>query len=135
MAGFEGKWKLETSENFDEYMKALGVSYLVRKMGAAAKPVMTVSYAGDSDLWTVKSESSVKTSEFTFKFNQEFDETTADGRKVKSSMVKDSDTKWTQVQKGDPPSTITRELTDPNTLVAICVAKDVSSKRVYKRAQ
>jgi len=129
--GFEGKWKLESSENFDEYMKALGVSYLVRKMGAAAKPVVTVTNKGDE--WTLKSESSVKTSEFTFSFDKEFDETTADGRKVKSTMARDGETKWTQIQKGEPQSTITRELTDPNTLVTICVAKDISSKRIYKR--
>jgi len=133
MSGFEGKWKLDSSENFDEYMKALGVGYLVRKMGAAAKPTMTVTHSGDTDQWTVRSESTVKTSEFSFTFNQEFDETTADGRKVKSTMVKEGDTKWTQVQKGEPQSTITRELTDPNTMVTVCVAKEVSSKRIYKR--
>jgi hypothetical protein len=24
MAGFEGKWNMESSENFEEYMKAIG---------------------------------------------------------------------------------------------------------------
>jgi len=133
MSKFEGKWKLDSSENFDDYMKAIGVSYLVRKMGAAAKPVVTFSHSGDQDQWTVKSESSVKTSEFSFKFDQEFDETTADGRKVKSIMAKDSDTKWTQIQKGEPQSTITRELADPNTMTAIFMAKDVTCKRIYKK--
>jgi len=131
MSGFVGKWKLETSDNFDEYMKALGVSYLVRKMGASAKPTVVISQAGSK--WTLKSESSVKTVEFTCSFDEEFDETTADGRKVKSTIHADSDKKWTHVQKGDVPSTITRELTDPNTLVMTCVAKDVTSTRVYKR--
>jgi len=131
MAGLEGKWKLETSENFDEYMKALGVSYLARKMGASAKPNLTITSEGNRT--SIKSESSVKTTEFTFVFGQEFDETTADGRKVKSTITKESDARWMHVQKGDFPSTICRELTDPNTLVITCVAKDVTSKRVYSR--
>jgi Lipocalin / cytosolic fatty-acid binding protein family len=53
----------------------------MRKLGASMKPVLTISRNGD--LWKYKSESSVKTTEFDFKFGQEFEETTADGRKVK----------------------------------------------------
>jgi len=132
MAGFAGKWKLESSENFDEYMKALGVGFMTRKVGATAKPTVVISQSGAQ--WTLRSESAIKTVEFTFGFDEEFEEGTADGRKVKSTVHKDSDTKWTHVQKGEVPSTITRELTDPNTIVMTCEAAGVSSKRVYKRS-
>jgi len=129
---FEGKWKLESSENFDEYMQALGVNFMLRKVAATAKPAMIITRSGD--VYTIKSESSVKNTEFSFKFGEEFDETTADGRKSKSTITKDSDKKWTHVQKSDPPSTMVRELTDDDTIVVTCVAKDVTSKRVYKRS-
>jgi hypothetical protein len=131
-AGFEGKWKLDSSENFDEFMKVLGVGYLTRKAGGASKPTVVISKDGDK--WTMVTESSVKTTKISFKFGEEFEEHTADGRKVLSTFTKDSDRKWTQVQKADIPSTYVRELTDDNTLVTICTAKDVTSKRVYKRA-
>jgi len=54
---------------------------VIRKMAASAKPNMIITVAGDKI--TLKSESSVKTTEFTFSFGVEFDETTADGRKAK----------------------------------------------------
>jgi hypothetical protein len=133
MSGFAGKWKLESSDNFDEYMKALGVGFMTRKVAATAKPTVIISQSGAQ--WTLRSESSIKAVEFTFGFDEEFDEGTADGRKVKSVVHKDSDTKWTHTQKGDVPSTITRELTDPNTLVMMCEAAGVTSKRVYKRSE
>jgi len=66
----EGKWKLESSENFDEYMKALGVSYMARKMGGSAKPTLTITESGGKV--TMKSEA-MKTNEMTFAFGVEFD--------------------------------------------------------------
>jgi len=132
MSQFYGKWKLESSENFDEYMKALEVGFMLRKVAGTVKPDVTISQAGNQI--TIKSESSIKTTETTFAFGEEFEEVTADGRKVKSTITKDSDTKWTHVQNGAVPSTITRELTDDNTLTMVCEAKGVISTRVYKRA-
>jgi hypothetical protein len=99
MSGFEGRWKLESSENFDEFMKAVGVSYVTRKVGATTKPTVIISAAGDN--WTMRTESSFKNTEISFKFNEEFDEVTADGRKVKSTFTRDSDKKWTQIQKAE----------------------------------
>jgi len=131
MAGFEGKWKLETSENFDEYMKEIGVSFMIRKIAVTAKPTLILSQSDGK--WTVKSESTIKNSEFTFSFNEEFEETTTDGRKVQSTITQEDETKWIHKQSGSPPSTITRQITDPNTLETICEANGVISKRVYKR--
>lgn len=46
-----------------------------------AKPNMTISVNGD--VITIKSESTFKNTEISFKLGQEFDEVTADDRKVK----------------------------------------------------
>ena len=37
-----GKWQLAESENFDQFMSRLGVSYLVRTLGNRSSPVVTV---------------------------------------------------------------------------------------------
>lgn len=129
--GFEGKWKLESSENFDAYMKAAGVNYMMRKLGATAKPTLYIARKGNQ--WSLKTETTFKTTEFTFAFDEEFQETTTDGRKVKSTISKEGEKKWIHYQKDPIPSTITREITDDNTLHITCTAKDVTSKRVYKR--
>ena len=96
-----GKYQLTESDNFDNFMGALGVSYLVRsedpevenisndgkyfrKLGNRSKPLVTLSQEGKE--WTMKSESLVKTTESKFEMDQQFEELTADGRKVLTTM-------------------------------------------------
>ena len=83
MAACTGKYKLTQSENFEEFMKALGVGLVTRKLGNKSSPTVTITEeAGE---YTFKQESLVKTSEIKFKLGQEFDEVTADGRQGKQT--------------------------------------------------
>jgi len=81
--------------------------------------------------------STLKTHEVTFKLDQEFEETTVDGRKVPCTISLEGsglNVKLTQKQGGNVPSVITRELIeDGDGMLCTCVAKDVTSKRFYKR--
>ncbi|KPP59077.1 fatty acid-binding protein, heart-like, partial [Scleropages formosus] len=79
---FVGKWKMISSDNFDEYMKALGVGFATRQMGNMAKPNLLIS-VDEQGFITMKSQSTFKSTEIKFKLNEEFDETTADDRKTK----------------------------------------------------
>jgi hypothetical protein len=128
---FIGTWALDFSEKFDEYMKAVDVSYVTRKMAAVLKPNVILSVNGDT--WTLKTESTLKVSETSFKLGEEYEETTPDGRTVMTTFTLDNDGKLVQEQKGKVPSIITRELIDDNTLLTTCVAKDVTCKRKYKK--
>uniref|UniRef100_A0A6Q2YKA3 Cytosolic fatty-acid binding proteins domain-containing protein n=1 Tax=Esox lucius TaxID=8010 RepID=A0A6Q2YKA3_ESOLU len=78
---FVGTWNLKESKNFDEYMKALGVGFATRQVGSMTKPTTIIEVAGDTV--TLKTQSTFKNTEINFKLGQEFDETTADDRKVK----------------------------------------------------
>ena len=78
MAACTGKFKLTQSENFEEFMKALGVGLVTRKLGNKSSPTVTVTE--ENGEFTFKQESLVKTSEIKFKIGEEFDEVTADGR-------------------------------------------------------
>lgn len=53
----------------------------MRKMGAMTKPTTIISLDGDKVV--LKTSSTFKSTEITFKLGEEFDETTADSRKVK----------------------------------------------------
>jgi len=125
-----GTWKLVTSENFDEYMKAVGVNAIVAKVGSSLKPTLII--AKDGDTWTVRSESTFKNTEVKFQLGVEFDEKTADDRNMKTTFTLDGN-KLTQDQKGEIPSVITREV-DGNKMVVLCKAKDVVATRNYERA-
>ncbi|XP_060098933.1 myelin P2 protein-like isoform X2 [Heteronotia binoei] len=83
---FVGSWKLVSSENFDDYMKELGVGLATRKLGSLARPKVIISMKGD--VVTIRTESAFKNTEITFKLGQEFEETTADNRKTKECIMK-----------------------------------------------
>ena len=53
---------------------------MTRKMASMLKPNVIIS--ADGDIVTLKTESTLKTSETSFKIGQEYEETTADGRTV-----------------------------------------------------
>jgi len=132
-ANFVGTWKMEKSEKFDEYMTAVGVNAVVAKIGSTAKPTLIISLDGDT--WTLKSETTLKKTKVTFKLGVEFDEETADGRKMKTTFTLDGNT-LTQDQKAAPgavPSVITREV-DGNKMIVLCKAKDIVSTRHYVKS-
>ena len=54
------------------------------KIGSVAKPTLHISIDGDT--WTLKSEATMKTTTIKFKLGEEFDETTADDRKMKVEL-------------------------------------------------
>ena len=60
------------SENFDEYMKAIGVGFAMRKIGGTVKPTYIISQDGNN--WTIKMQSTFKNSEYTFIDGVEFEE-------------------------------------------------------------
>ncbi|XP_066590523.1 sodium/calcium exchanger regulatory protein 1 isoform X1 [Prorops nasuta] len=129
MTAFLGKrYKLLNSENFDEYMKALGVGLVTRKMGSTVSPVVELTESDGT--YTLKTSSTFKNSEIKFKLGEEFDEETPDGRKVKSVCTLEGN-KLVQVQKGEKETTIEREFT-PTEMKAIMKVDDVVCTRVYK---
>ncbi|XP_034951149.1 fatty acid-binding protein, muscle [Chelonus insularis] len=128
-ADFLGKkYKLSTSENFDEMMKALGVGLVTRKMGASVSPV--VELTEDNGLYTLKTTSTFKSSEIKFKLGEEFDEETPDGRKVKSIITLDGN-KMTHIQKGQKDTHIEREF-GPTEMKAVMKVDDIVCTRIYK---
>ncbi|KAB7500991.1 Myelin P2 protein [Armadillidium nasatum] len=136
MPSIVGKYKLETSDKFDEFMKELGVGLVMRKMGNAATP--TVEITEEDGTYTLKTITTFKTTEIKFKIGEEFEETTADGRVVKATVTQDG-TKWTQNQigdkkKGEKDSILFREFTDDGFKME-CKVDDVVCTRFYKRIE
>ncbi|KAK9403199.1 myelin P2 protein-like [Crotalus adamanteus] len=127
---FVGSWKLISSENFDDYMKELGVGLATRKFGNLAKPKTIISMKGDEV--TIRTESAFKNTQITFKLGQEFQETTADGRKTKTVVTLEKGA-LVQVQKWNgKESTIRRKLIDGR-MVVECIMKGALCTRVYEK--
>ncbi|XP_060578718.1 sodium/calcium exchanger regulatory protein 1-like [Ruditapes philippinarum] len=132
MADFAtGTWQLVETENFDAYMKAVGVGLVMRKMAATIKPTQEITV--ENGRWKIKTISTLKTTEIDFVIGDVFEETTADGRKVQTVMSMDGQ-KLMATQKGDVDSTICREWSG-DTMVMKLTAQDVVCTRTYKRSK
>ncbi|XP_061520409.1 fatty acid binding protein 4a [Phycodurus eques] len=126
---FVGTWKMVSSENFDDYMKAIGVGFAVRQVGNRTKPSLVVA-VDDQGTVSMKTQSTFKTSEIKFKLNEPFEETTADDRKTRTVFSLENG-KLVQKQCWDGKETsIEREVTDGK-LIARCIMGDVVAVRTY----
>ncbi|KAI4565873.1 hypothetical protein MJT46_009248 [Ovis ammon polii x Ovis aries] len=110
-----GRWRLVESKGFDEYMKEVGVGMALRKVGAMAKPDCIIT--SDGKTLSIKTESTLKTTQFSCKLGEKFEETTADGRKTQT-VCNFTDGALVQHQEWDgKESTITRKLEDGKLVV------------------
>jgi len=129
---WEGKkYKNTESVNFDDYMKALGVGFVLRKIGNSVSP--TVELKKDGDKYTLVTSSTFKNTEISFELGKEFDEETLDGRNVKSVITLEGN-KLIQKQGGEPPSTIIREFTETD-MVATMTVGNVTCTRKYAASE
>ncbi|GBP00689.1 Fatty acid-binding protein, muscle [Eumeta japonica] len=87
---FGKKYKLASSENFDEFMKAVGAGMILRKAASAVTP--TVELRKDGDYFVLTTSSTLKTVEIKFKPGEEFDEERLDGVKLKSVCTVEGNT-------------------------------------------
>ncbi|VDL84612.1 unnamed protein product [Nippostrongylus brasiliensis] len=107
---FEGVWVSDKSENFDEYMKEVGVGLIARKAAAHIKVQLEIkkerwvrwrkdeiSRVFQGDMWVCLQTSTFKNTKLEFKLGEEFEETTPDGRKFKS-LIKLVDGKLVHTQ-------------------------------------
>ncbi|XP_023680092.1 fatty acid-binding protein, liver-like [Paramormyrops kingsleyae] len=126
---FVGKWKMETSDNFDDYMKALGVGLATRQMGNMVKPCFHFA-VDDQGVVCMKSQSTLKSTEVKFKLDEEFDETTADDRKTKTVVTLENG-KLIQKQTWDGKQTTIERTLQDGKLIVKCVMDDIVATRTY----
>lgn len=129
---FVGTWKLVDSKNFDDYMKSLGVGFATRQVASMTKPTTIIEKNGDTI--TIKTQSTFKNTEINFQLGIEFDEVTADDRKVKSLVTLDGG-KLIHVQKWNgQETTLTRELVDRKLILTLTHGSVVSTRTYEKEA-
>merc|ERR1712021_205942 len=85
MEAFKGKYERVSAEKYEELLKELDVNILLRKAATVSTPVVEISENGG--VWNIKSSTTLKTIELTFKLDEEFDESTPDGRDVTSKVT------------------------------------------------
>merc|ERR1712033_85396 len=113
MAPITGTYTQVSSEKYEEFLKALGVGFILRKAALASTPVMTISEEGGN--WTMVTKTTVKSIELKFRLGEEFEEDTTDGRHCKTTGTLDGDKMTTtqiNTKEGGKNVTAVREFND-----------------------
>ena len=127
-----GTWKLVDSKNFEDYMKSLGVGFATRQVANMTKPTTIIEVNGDAII--VKTQSTFKNTEVSFKLGVEFDETTADDRKVKSVVTLDGG-KLVHVRKWNGQETsLVWEIVDGKLILTLARGSAVCTPTYEKEA-
>ncbi|CAB3245684.1 unnamed protein product [Arctia plantaginis] len=126
------KYKLKSSENFEEYLKFIEVGMLSRKTACAVSPISVLTR--DDDVYTFTMITTFRTVIFKFKFGEEFIEERPDGCKLKATVTMDGNTLvHTQIESNGRKSVHRRTFT-PETLTVETTAEGWDNKciRIYE---
>ncbi|XP_039274328.1 fatty acid-binding protein, heart-like [Styela clava] len=93
-----GKWKLGKSDNFDNYMKQVGVNIALRKMALIVSSTSEITEEGENQI-RINTQSTFRSSNVLFPLGKEIDEHTMDDRDVKTTVVWDGDDKLLEIQR------------------------------------
>jgi len=131
---FVGKWKSESSEHMEDYMKVLEVNPILRKAGKHATTTIEVSI--DGEVFTWKYKIAFKSGNVSFKLGEPFKQHTPDERDVIATVTFEGETMHS-IQEGKPcQCIIDRSIEeDGDLMVEISKAKDVVMRRTYRRVK
>ncbi|MEQ2283440.1 Fatty acid-binding protein, liver-type [Ameca splendens] len=124
---FTGKYQLESQENFEPFMKALGIPDDLIQKGKDLKSISEIEEAGDNFKVTITTGSNVITNSFTI--GQETELQSITGEKIKGVVYREGN-KLKVSLKGIESTT---ELVDDNTIVNTMTAGGNVYKRTSKR--
>ncbi|XP_046980283.1 fatty acid-binding protein, muscle-like isoform X2 [Schistocerca americana] len=122
------RYKLVKSENFNEYMKAVGIGFLSRKIGNSVRPAMILTRAGNE--YTMISATGIFTTSNTFRLGEEKWVKTEDGRRVIRTCTLEGNT-LTWVERGHKLVTYVFEFTTEELKMTIMV-DDVVCTRIFE---
>lgn len=126
---FGKKYKHVKSENFDEFLKELGVNFMIRKVASTASSTVELVDEGNNT-YSFNTISSFRTQSIKFQPGVEFIESRMDGEKVPCVITFEGN-KMIHVQKGPKTITMVRTFTDDELFLTITIG-DLEARRWFK---
>ena len=129
---FTGRYKLTTSENYNEFLKELGLGYFKRLAATAASSEYVITYDKENKTYTMKTIATFGDSNITFKDGETFTENRSDGETVQTT-INIVGNKWDQLQKGTKDVRIVREFMDDGKIIVTTTVNGVTAVRKKKK--
>ncbi len=92
MVKFAGTYKRTKEEGYEDFLNALGLSFLLRKAATVSTPVMEITETSPGK-WRIKTMTTLKNIEVNFKHGEAFDEKFIDGRDVTTTITQEGDSR------------------------------------------
>ncbi|XP_041635079.1 retinoid-binding protein 7 [Cheilinus undulatus] len=129
---YTGTWDMISSVNFEGYMVALGIDYATRKMASMLKPQKLIEQ--DGDCFTIKTITTFRNYEFSFRIGEEFIEVTKgmDNRSCQTVVNLEND-KLVCVQRGEKKNRGWLHWIQGDELHLELTCEDQVCKQIYKR--
>merc|ERR1711962_1916329 len=133
MVQITGTYTQTSRENYEEFLKALDVGFILRKAALASTPVMSIEEKDGN--WVMITKTTVKSIELKFRLGEEFEEDTTDGRHCKTTVTLDGNvmtTKQKATKSGEKDVTVVRTFSDDG--ISLTMSTDgATSVQKYKR--
>lgn len=127
---YNGTWDFVSSVNFEGYMVALGIDFATRKIASLLKTQKVIKQNGDC--FTIKTVSTFKNYECSFKIGEEFTEKGLDGRSFQTVVNWEND-KLVCVQRGGKKNRGWTHWIQGDELHLELSCEDQVCKQIYKR--
>ncbi|XP_019367307.1 PREDICTED: retinoid-binding protein 7 [Gavialis gangeticus] len=130
---FNGTWKHTSNDNFDNYMKALGLDFATCNIGNHAKPLKIITQNNDS--FTIHTINAFQEDFVQFRIGEWFEEDnkSLDNRKCRS-LVTWNNNKLVCRQTGEKSNQGWTHWIEGNNLYLELRCEDQVCKQVYRRA-
>ncbi|XP_036103301.1 fatty acid-binding protein 5-like [Molossus molossus] len=127
-----GRLRLVKNKGFHKYLRELEVGMALWKMGAMAKPDCVITSDGKN--FTIKTESTLKMTQFSYNLREKFKETIADGRKTQT-ICNFINSTLVLHQEWDGKETTIRRRLGGGKLVMECDMNNVTCTQVYEKVE
>ena len=131
----KGKYQQVSAENYEDFLKALDVNFLLRKAATASTPEMSVTE--ENGVWEIKTSTFMKSMELKFQPGVAYNETTPDGRDVMTLVTLDGNkfiSEQTAKKEGQKSTKTVRDFSDTGCKVTMEVlGSGVSCLQIFKR--
>ncbi|CAF0895005.1 unnamed protein product [Adineta steineri] len=130
----KGTWNYVSNENFDAFLKEMGINKVLRTLAKTIKPRVVI--AEKDGKWSFRSETTLKTTAIEFIPGVEFTDVSHDGEPY-TSTVRFENGKWIQTNhysKSGKQISVQRWVDNQDQLQVTMECGNVKATELYKRA-